>query len=239
MNKDLPLCECGCGKPVAKIGNRFIHGHNMRGTTHSVSEETRRKIGDKNRGRIFTAKQKENRLKLQLKGKNNPMFGRHIPEEIRNKMSEKALQEKDPLPDNWEMEECPMSTNKECAQYLGCYITEQVLSKIFKNVKMMPFGNHGFDIICDNGYKVEIKSSATGDKNGYWKFAIRKNDIADYFLLMAFDNRENLNPIHLWLIPGKDINHLTSIDIHKTTLEKWIKYEQPLDKVLTCCNEMR
>lgn len=23
----LPFCECGCGEPVAKIGNRFIHGH--------------------------------------------------------------------------------------------------------------------------------------------------------------------------------------------------------------------
>ena len=28
MTEELPLCECGCGKPVTKLGNRFIHGHN-------------------------------------------------------------------------------------------------------------------------------------------------------------------------------------------------------------------
>jgi len=28
---ELPFCECGCGGRVAKLGNRFINGHNQRG----------------------------------------------------------------------------------------------------------------------------------------------------------------------------------------------------------------
>jgi hypothetical protein len=34
--------------------------------------------------------------------------------------------------------------------------------------------------------------------------------------------------VHLWLIPGKDINHLTNINISETTLRKWAKYEQSM-----------
>lgn len=35
MKKELPLCECGCGKPVTKEGNRFITGHNTKGIPKS------------------------------------------------------------------------------------------------------------------------------------------------------------------------------------------------------------
>ena len=31
MTGELPLCECGCGQRVSKIGNRFINGHNRKG----------------------------------------------------------------------------------------------------------------------------------------------------------------------------------------------------------------
>lgn len=40
----LPLCECGCGEPVAKKGNRFIYGHNQRGKSHTP--ETRNRMQD-------------------------------------------------------------------------------------------------------------------------------------------------------------------------------------------------
>ena len=35
----LPFCECGCGKRVSKIGNRFILGHNGRKTLWAPKPE--------------------------------------------------------------------------------------------------------------------------------------------------------------------------------------------------------
>ncbi len=103
----------------------------------------------------------------------------------------------------------------------------------------MPPNNHGFDFYCGKVHKVDVKSSANGDKNDSWSFGIRKNAIADYFLCIAFDNRDDLNPEHLWLIPGNDVNHLVHLGISKSTISKWSQYEQPLDKVLACCNKMK
>jgi hypothetical protein len=154
-------------------------------------------------------------------------------------ISRYALKEKDPLPNGFEIDKSSKTvTNKNCSAYLGCYIAEQILSKIFKDVKVMPLNNHGYDIICNRDKKIDIKSSATGNK-GSWHFDIVRNKIANYFLLIAFDNRNDLNPVHLWLIPGHVVNHLTGIEIHKDHLAKWSKYEQPIDKVILCCNEMK
>lgn len=49
MDKELPLCKCGCGQEV-KPGNRFIHGHNQRGT--KASDETKLKISNPIKNRI-------------------------------------------------------------------------------------------------------------------------------------------------------------------------------------------
>ena len=38
MIEELPICECGCGEPVAKDGNRFIHGHNGRNNGKRISK---------------------------------------------------------------------------------------------------------------------------------------------------------------------------------------------------------
>lgn len=149
------------------------------------------------------------------------------------------LREKTPLLNGWELEEgSGMSTNPRCGAYLGCYIAEQLLAKTFKNVQVMPHNNHGFDFICGKGYKVDVKS-ATTNKLGGWAFHIRKNRIANYFLCIAFDDRNNLNPQHIWLIPGDVVNHLTGTQIRKSTLMKWKKYEQPIGKAIACCNELR
>ena len=32
----LPFCECGCGERVTKLGNRFIHGHHIRGENNPM-----------------------------------------------------------------------------------------------------------------------------------------------------------------------------------------------------------
>jgi len=131
-------------------------------------------------------------------------------------------------------------TNKQCSQYLGITIAERVLSKIFKNVKVMPFGNQGYDIICGQGYKIDIKS-AVRRKQHLWGFNIGRNQIADYFLCLAFDSREDLNPEHLWLIPGSNINYFTGITISELKLDKWSQYEitNKLNDVINCCNMIR
>lgn len=136
----------------------------------------------------------------------------------------------------------PMGENKQCSSYLGVHISEQVLSKVFKNVKMMTYGNKGFDFICNNGFKIDIKSSCrniSNDKADYWVFNINKNIIPNYFLCLAFDNRDSLNPEHIWLIPGEDINNKIRTSISESTINKWNKYTLNIDKVINQCNNMR
>lgn len=134
--------------------------------------------------------------------------------------------------------------NKLCPTYLGIDITETILSHVFQDVERMRGSNKGFDFICVNGYKIDAKSSCIrktmiNRKNIYWTFNISKNTIADYFICLAYDNREDINPLHIWLIPSNDINHLMTLTINQKTINKWSKYEMSLDKVLDCCNTMK
>lgn len=61
----MKLCECGCGQPVTKVGNRFLNGHNL---------ILRYKMG------------------LSMSGNKNPMYKKHQKpetiEKIRNWMQE-------------------------------------------------------------------------------------------------------------------------------------------------------
>lgn len=149
-------------------------------------------------------------------------------------------EEKLPLPDGWEVDkDSKMVTNRACSAYLGCYIAERVLSNVFKNVQMMPIGHPGYDFICGNGYKIDVKSATFGTKYHRASFNIRKNVIADYFLCIAFDNRTDLNPLYMWLIPGDDINHLNATGVSISTIDKWNKYEIGVDKVVACCDTLR
>ena len=135
-----------------------------------------------------------------------------------------------------------MSENKDCALYLGIHVAEQVLFNVFKNVKQMPNGNEGFDFICNKGMKIDVKSGTIhiyDTSLEHWLFRINKNEIADYFLCLAFDNREDLNPLHIWLIPAKYINHLVSLTISKSTIHKWDKYKLDVNKVIDCCSKMK
>lgn len=132
------------------------------------------------------------------------------------------------------------ATNPSCGLYLGVVIAEQLLAEVFDNVEQMPPRNPGFDFICGGGYKIDVKSSCIRS-NGRWSFHINGNTTADYFLCVAFDNRNDLNPVHLWLIPGRDINHLIGASICELTIHKWDKYEltDKLDQVISRCDAMR
>jgi hypothetical protein len=141
----------------------------------------------------------------------------------------------------------PMKQSKNSSSYLGVYIAERILQKQFNNVSQMPYGNKGYDYICGKGFKIDVKSSCllfcnNKNKNGVWSFGIKNNTIADYFLCLAFDNRTDLNPQHVWLIPGKDINYLkVSLTIANTTegLLRLSKYEKSLNNAIKCCNSMK
>ena len=134
------------------------------------------------------------------------------------------------------------STNHNCSIYLGVVVAERVLSEVFKNVERMPQGNKGYDVVCGSGYKIDIKSAChTKNEHTRWAFKIKRNQVADYFLCLAFDNREDLNPQYVWLIPASVVNHLMGAGISISTLDKWAEYEltDKLDDVISCCDTMK
>lgn len=135
-----------------------------------------------------------------------------------------------------------MSENKKCSMYLGVHVAERVLSKVFKDVEIMPYGNQGYDFICNKGMKIDVKSSTlriSEVRAPLWFFNINHNKVADYFLCLAFDNRESLTPLHLWLVPAKAINHMHSATISMTTVDRWKEYELDINKVVTCCDTLQ
>jgi hypothetical protein len=226
-DKELLLCACGCGHKV-NPGRRFISGHQNIGRkqTDEAKANTSKALKGKSKSDTHRAAISKERREYY----SNP--------EHRKANKDAQLREKDPLPNEWENEKGKGSTNKNCTDYLGCHIAERILEKIYIDVKVMPPNNHGYDFICSQDKKIDVKSSSTGDK-GYWQFNITKNKIADYFLCIAFDNRDNLNPVHLWLIPSKIVNHLTMLTIQKSTINKWLEYKQSLDKIILCCDKMK
>lgn len=140
----------------------------------------------------------------------------------------------------------PASKTKQCSVYLGIIIAEKVLSRFFDNMIKMPYNNPGYDFICGKGFKIDCKSSCLCyDKRkpnrAYWHFTIKRNEIADYFLCLAFDNRDSLEPQHIWLIPGKWISNQVGLNITNKPkpIAKWSKCEKPLDRVIACCDAIK
>lgn len=135
-----------------------------------------------------------------------------------------------------------MYDNKNCSSYLGVVVGERLCKHLFNDVQVMPIGNPNFDIICNRGKKIDVKTSSTYMKIGrhpYWIFHINKNKIADYFICVAFDNRTDLNPLHMWMIPGKDVNDKIGISIAETKIHKWDKYKMDLCNAKICCDTMK
>lgn len=138
----------------------------------------------------------------------------------------------------------PMSENKYCSSFLGIYLAETILSRYFDHIIKMPHNNPGYDFICGKGKRIDAKSSCLNygvRGNPRWKFHIDRNKVADYFLCMGFDNRDSLEPMHVWLIPSEILNDQSSFGIidSQIALSKWSKYEKPLDRALSCCEAIR
>jgi len=137
----------------------------------------------------------------------------------------------------------PMKENKECSSYLGVYVAERTLKHLFKDVEVMPYGYKGYDFICNKGKKIDVKSACMkvgkGNRSNSFDFNIKCNKICDYFLCLAFDNRDDLNPLHMWLLPSTKIHHLINASISISTINKWNEYKLDIDKVAECCNVMK
>ena len=70
---------------------------NVRGKHWKLSEETKRKLSEALKGRIFSEEHKKNlslAFKGKMSGKNNPFYGRHHSEETKRKSSEGRKGEK-------------------------------------------------------------------------------------------------------------------------------------------------
>jgi len=142
-----------------------------------------------------------------------------------------------------------MKANDKCSLWLGYVRGEEVLCKVFKDVKRMAVNHPGYDFICNKNYKIDAKTSCIYKNSNGWGFDIGANTIPDYFILLAFDNRENVNPMHVWLIKGTEIirkvvlNKKKKLYISNTpkSLKYFKQYEltDKLNKVIECCDELK
>lgn len=231
------LCECGCGRETTiynRKPRRFIHGHNMR--THQWHEmPTCWTCGESLITDNWHLSSQNKHEQICKKCANERSRQQHMKNiENRREIVRRS---------RYNHGTRPMNENTECPSFLGVHVTERVLRHVFNNVEQMPYGNPGYDFVCGNGYLIDSKSSCTryngNDRSPFWGFAIRRNKVADYFVLLAFDNRDDITPLHIWMIPGHVINHLTGVSISESTIDKWDEYRLDIDKVITCCNEMK
>jgi len=93
----------------------------------------------------------------------------------------------------------PIKENRTDPRFIGIYIAENGIVKIYEGSKRMPYYNPGYDIICPKGYKIDVKATVLNRYNTL-SFAINKNKIADYFALVVFNNIIELIPTHIWII---------------------------------------
>ena len=134
-----------------------------------------------------------------------------------------------------------MYKNKKSTLYLGIVIAERLIRHLFKDVEVMPYGNTGYDFVCNKGKKIDVKSGRVTFSDGRprWTFNIDYNKKCDFFILVAFDNLIDLNPLHLWMIPGKELNKQTSASVSPSTLHKWRQWKRDIKDAQLCCAEMR
>lgn len=78
------------------------------------------------------------------------------------------------------------------------------LPSLFDNAEWMGIENIGYDFLINNKCKLDVKGSCICD--GSWHYIIKKNKIANYFLLFAFDNRIDLNILHIWLVKVNNLS---------------------------------
>ncbi len=138
-----------------------------------------------------------------------------------------------------------ININSNCSSWLGVSVAENevalfVLKELYDETQKMLNGNKGYDWLCNKSIKIDVKSSCL-EGNVTWRFGIDLNKIADYFLLIAFDNRKSLDILHMWLIRsnetirGRKLNEFTGLGIYKydEKVKEFERYRLPEEMI---CN---
>jgi hypothetical protein len=141
-------------------------------------------------------------------------------------------------------EDKPPSPTHARNVWLGITIGEEVASRYFKNPQRAPYGTPGYDLICQNGFKIDVKVATFA--RGGWVFHVknRSGTKPDYYLLIAMESSEVLTPCHIWLVPAngqignKMICERSSFGISPKTISKLSQYEKPIEKLTCICNSM-
>ena len=103
----------------------------------------------------------------------------------------------------------PMEDAKDCPAHFGVCIGEKYVSQVFEGCKPAPYGTPGYDWEW-KGLKVQHKARCITVRewgwSSLWYFTrLDFNKIADKFVLSGWDDREGLNPLHIWIFDKDDI----------------------------------
>jgi hypothetical protein len=81
-------------------------------------------------------------------------------------------------------------------------------NKMFGGIEQeMPYGNPWYDFLVTGNIKVDVKSCCLREMKGWtgWEPHVRYNNATDYFIILVFDDRDNLNLIFVWSIGKNEI----------------------------------
>jgi hypothetical protein len=140
----------------------------------------------------------------------------------------------------------PIKENRLDNKFIGVYIGENGIAKIYEGSKRMSYHNPGYDVICPKGYKIDVKATVLSRYNAF-SFGIQQNKIADYFALVGFNNIIELEPLHIWIIKndtdihGRPLKELCALKIidEPQYIQEYCKYEKfdKLDMLKNVCKE--
>jgi hypothetical protein len=101
----------------------------------------------------------------------------------------------------------PMEDTPDCPEYFGICIGEKYVSQVFEDSKPVPYGTPGYDWEW-NDLKVQHKARCLNTLGvpRYWRFTrLDYNKIAQKFVISGWDNRNTLNPKHIWIFDKDEI----------------------------------
>lgn len=117
-----------------------------------------------------------------------------------------------------------MIDNKACSSHLGFYLANNIMRELYPDAEEMPYGNSGFTHILHGKYYQVVTSTPkqVGNKSPWFGFHTRQNTICDYFIFLAFRDRESTIPTQIWKVPNfGDIQDKKLTSISLSRLSKW------------------